>query len=74
MEMECRGASVHYEMQGEGAKRVVLLHGWGCEIKLMKPVADFLAKDMRVLSIDFPGFGKSGRPRSPGACRNMPRR
>jgi len=65
MEMECRGASVHYEMQGEGDKRVVLLHGWGCEIKLMKPVADFLAKDMRVLSIDFPGFGRSGRPPEP---------
>lgn len=65
MEMTCRGANIHYQLQGAGEKRVVLLHGWGCEIKLMQPVADFLQKDMRVLTLDFPGHGKSGRPPEP---------
>ena len=65
MEMIAGGATVHYEIAGEGKKRVVLLHGWGCDTSLMKPVADFLSKDMTVLSIDFPAHGKSGRPPQP---------
>lgn len=65
MEIKAGGATVHYEIAGEGKKRVVLLHGWGCDTSLMKPVADFLAKDMTVLSIDFPGHGQSSRPPQP---------
>lgn len=65
MEMLCGGTTIHYELSGSGARRVVLLHGWGCEIKLMKPVADQLAKDMTVLTLDFPGHGQSGRPPEP---------
>lgn len=65
MEIQSHGVTIHYEMNGCGEKRVVLLHGWGCEIKLMKPVADFLAKDMTVLSLDFPAHGQSSRPTEP---------
>lgn len=62
MEVQACGTTFHCEMAGQGENRVVLLHGWGCDTSLMKPVADSLAKDMRVLSMDFPGHGKSGRP------------
>ena len=65
MEMLAGGVSVHYELAGSGDKRVVLLHGWGCDTSLMKPVADFLSRDMTVLSIDFPAHGQSGRPPKP---------
>lgn len=65
MEISAKGASFHYELAGQGEKRVVLLHGWGCDTKLMKPVADFLSQDMKVLSLDFPGHGKSSRPPEP---------
>ena len=65
MEMLAGGVTIHYEMAGSGEKRVVLLHGWGCDTSLMKPVADFLSKDMKVLSIDFPAHGQSGRPPEP---------
>lgn len=65
MEIQSRGVNIHYELSGSGNKRVVLLHGWGCEVKLMKPVADFLAQDMTVLTIDFPAHGQSGRPPEP---------
>lgn len=65
MEIQSRGVKIHYELSGSGNKRVVLLHGWGCEVKLMKPVADFLAQDMTVLTIDFPAHGQSGRPPEP---------
>ena len=61
----CCGADVYYERTGSGKKRVVLLHGWGCSTELMRPVEQALSKDMEVLSLDFPGFGKSGRPPEP---------
>lgn len=56
------GTEIHYELCGEGSRRVVLLHGWGASVQLMRPVADALEKDMRVLLVDFPPFGESGRP------------
>ena len=65
MEMLAGGVNVHYELSGSGEKRVALLHGWGCDTSLMKPVADFLSRDMTVLSLDFPAHGKSGRPPEP---------
>lgn len=63
--MKCAGVAMHYELQGCGASRVVLLHGWGCSGALMKSVADALSPDMTVLSIDFPAHGGSGRPPEP---------
>ena len=65
MESLICGTKIHYEMAGSGERRVVLLHGWGCEIKLMKPVMDALSQTMTVLAIDFPGFGASGKPPEP---------
>ena len=65
MEIRANGAVFHYEIAGCGKNRVVLLHGWGCDTTLMKPVADFLSADMTVLSLDFPGHGKSSRPPEP---------
>ena len=65
MDRELCGTRVHYERCGAGSRRVVLLHGWGCEIRLMKPVADFLAQDCEVLILDFPAHGASGRPPEP---------
>lgn len=65
MEMHLSGVNMHYELSGSGDKRVVLLHGWGCSVELMKPVADFLSRDMRVLSVDFPAHGASSQPPEP---------
>ncbi len=63
---EAKGARINYEISGpEGAPRVVLLHGWGCNTGMMKPVADALKADHRVLVPDFPGHGQSSRPPEP---------
>ncbi len=63
---EAKGARIYYETAGpENGPRVVLLHGWGCHTGLMKPVADGLKEDRRVLMIDFPGHGQSSRPPEP---------
>jgi len=65
MEIRANGTVFHCELTGQGTHRVVLLHGWGCDTSLMKPVADSLSQDMRVLNIDFPGHGQSSRPPEP---------
>lgn len=48
---------VHYIQYGKG-EDVVLLHGWGQNIEMMKPLGDVLSNN-RVTIIDFPGFGES---------------
>lgn len=65
MTEQINGTEVYYELAGSGESKVLLLHGWGCDTTLMKPVADLLADRHRTLVIDFPGHGKSGRPPEP---------
>ena len=60
-----KGTGIHYRISGTGTRRVLLLHGWGCDMKLMQPVADALEQTHRILMIDFPGHGQSGRPPEP---------
>ena len=62
---EGKGARIYGELRGNGPRRVVLLHGWGCSVKLMESLAEHLSEECRVLSLDFPGFGKSDRPPEP---------
>ena len=65
MKENVNGTQIAYRAEGESGGRVLLLHGWGCDMKLMQPVADALKSDHRVLSVDFPGHGESGRPKEP---------
>ena len=65
MDMQISGVNIHYEQLGSGARRVVLLHGWGCSTELMMPIANALADDMSVLLVDFPAHGKSTQPPEP---------
>ena len=61
----CCNTVVHYERMGETGSPMVLLHGWGCDLGHMRPVAEALKEDHRVLLLDFPGHGESGRPPEP---------
>ena len=62
----CNGVDLRYALCGpENGKKVVLLHGWGCSMQLMQPVADALCQQLRVLLVDFPAHGGSGRPPQP---------
>ncbi len=65
MQAEIAGTVIHYTLTGESDRRVVLLHGWGCSGALMQSAADALSPAMQVLTVDFPGFGESGRPPEP---------
>ncbi|NLT57857.1 MAG: alpha/beta hydrolase [Clostridiales bacterium] len=62
MELSVHGATVHCELSGAGTATVVVLHGWGASIEVMRPIVDHLAASFRVLAVDFPGFGQSPPP------------
>ncbi len=61
MKIKINDVDVNYIQYGEG-KDVLLLHGWGQNIEMMKPIGDNLSNKCRVTIIDFPGFGDSSEP------------
>jgi len=52
--------TVRYIQYGEGDD-VVLLHGWGQNIEMMRPLGDKIS-NKRITILDFPGFGESTEP------------
>lgn len=54
---------INYEQKGSG-DLIVLLHGWGSNIKLFANLIDLLAKKYTVVAMDMPGFGESQEPPS----------
>lgn len=52
---------VNVECVGEG-QAVILLHGWGQNMYMMKFIQYHLSNNYRVLNLDLPGFGKSEEP------------
>lgn len=56
----------HYDQAEDGTKPVVLLlHGWGCDGSIFASFVNEFRKNASVLSVDFPGHGKSGEPAEP---------
>ncbi len=53
-----------YRHSGQG-RDVVLLHGWGQNMDMMKAVEDHLNTRFSVWNLDFPGFGESDPPAEP---------
>ena len=42
---------------------IVLLHGWGQNIDMMRPLGNYLEDNFNILIIDLPGFGGSSEPK-----------
>ena len=55
---------INYVDYGNGKNTIVLLHGWGQNIAMMKPIGDKLQKNNRIIIVDLPGFGESSEPES----------
>ncbi len=55
------GIKVAYEHSGEG-DIVILMHGWGGSMSSFEPVFNYLSRNYKVYTLDFPGFGKSEIP------------
>lgn len=64
MHINIDGLNINYIDEGIG-NTVLLLHGWGGSIQTMKPIANFLNKKCRVITLDLPGFGESDLPKTP---------
>ncbi|MDD2181518.1 MAG: alpha/beta hydrolase [Bacilli bacterium] len=64
--MEIKGININYTIYGnELGEPIVFLHGWGQNIEMMKPLADLLSQDYKIIIIDLPGHGKSDEPLYP---------
>ncbi len=58
-----KDVNVNYVRYGNpNGQALVLLHGWGQNIQMMKPLGDALTKN-DVIIIDFPGHGDSEEPK-----------
>ncbi|MDE6672605.1 MAG: alpha/beta hydrolase [Ruminococcus sp.] len=54
---------INYEQKGSG-DLIVLLHGWGSNIKLFANLIELLSRKYTVVAMDMPGFGESQEPPS----------
>ena len=64
MKKKIQDVEINYLQYGEG-KDIILLHGWGQNIQMMKPLGDAFANRFRITILDFPGFGESEEPSEP---------
>ena len=62
MEIKVQNVNINYIQYGKG-KDILLLHGWGQNIEMMKPLGDNFADKYRITILDFPGFGRSEEPK-----------
>lgn len=69
--MEIEGLKINYLDYGnKNGKSIVLLHGWGQNIEMMKFLGDNFADNHRITILDFPGFGESDEPLSPWTIKD----
>ena len=62
MQIKVQGLNVNYIQYGKG-KDILLLHGWGQNIEMMKPLGNPFSNEYRITILDLPGFGKSDEPK-----------
>jgi len=58
-----QGMIVHYTDTGGDGPALLLVHGWACNAGFWEHQIEALAGDYRVLAMDMPGHGNSGKPR-----------
>ena len=51
--------SLYWHTCGEGKTDLVLLHGWGLNAEVWRPVTDQLSAHFRLHLVDLPGYGRS---------------
>lgn len=53
---------VHYQSYGAGKEALVFIHGWTCNLNFWKANIPAFNGKIRVIAIDLPGHGESGKP------------
>ncbi|MBQ8131400.1 MAG: alpha/beta hydrolase [Bacilli bacterium] len=61
MQINIKNVSINYIQYGSG-KDILLLHGWGQNIEMMKMLGDPFSDRFRITILDLPGFGLSSEP------------
>lgn len=61
MQIKIKDININYTQYGKG-KDIILLHGWGQNIEMMKPIGDRLQDKYKITILDLPGFGESEEP------------
>jgi len=59
------GHAVHYLSAGAGKGTIAFLSGWGCDASLWRNQVPALVPHARLLLVDLPGHGRSGKPDIP---------
>ena len=62
MTIDINDIKLNYIEYGEGEDSLIFLHGWGQNIEMMKPLADYFQKEYKIYILDLPGHGKSSEP------------
>lgn len=58
------GLDINYlDFGNKKGDAIVLLHGWGQNVEMMKMIGEPFKENYRIIAIDFPGFGKSSEPK-----------
>lgn len=57
--------NINYVDYGAKEDAIVLLHGWGQNIEMMKSIGDQFQSNHRIVIVDLPGFGLSSEPKYP---------
>ncbi len=65
MKMTVKDVDTNYIQYGNGTKDIVLLHGWGQNIAMMRPLGDLFQEKYRITILDLPGFGDTQEPPVP---------
>lgn len=67
MYTEINGLNINYVCEGTAENKpvILLLHGWGANIKLFDRIITHLSPYFKVFAPDLPGFGESSEPEQP---------
>lgn len=63
--MDCRLFYRYQPKQGATGPVLLMLHGWGCDGSIFSFIEDGFRENVSLLTLDFPGHGKSGEPPVP---------
>lgn len=69
MKVNVKNLNINYIQYGEG-KDIILLHGWGQNIEMMKSLGDNFSDRFRITILDLPGFGESEEPKEKWTIQN----
>lgn len=63
VKIENQGVAIDYDDTGKSDTTLVFVHGWGINKTYWGNQVDYFSKKYRVITLDLPGFGNSGKNR-----------